>query len=52
MGLDHTRHFGATMWFSGGSSVEMRTLEPDDERGLCYLYPSGGSWNDGERNNQ
>ena len=39
IGLDHSRHLEATMFFSGGSS-HLRTLEPDDKRGLCYLYPA------------
>lgn len=44
LGLDHTRYVEATMFFSGGGGPEMRTLEPDDENGLCYIY---GSFSDG-----
>ncbi len=44
LGLDHTRYQAATMFFSGGGGPEMRTLEPDDENGLCYIY---GSFSDG-----
>ena len=39
IGLDHTRHFESTMFFSGGS-IDLRTLEEDDQNGLCYLYPA------------
>lgn len=39
IGLDHPRHIDSTMFFSGGST-ELRTLEPDDERGACFLYPA------------
>lgn len=44
VGLDHTRVREATMFFSGGG-LDMRSLEPDDENGLCYIY---GGFNDGE----
>ncbi|GEM_PF-1425185 len=37
LGLGHTRHREATMYFSGGG-IEMRTLEQDDINGLCYIY--------------
>jgi len=39
LGLDHAREFEATMFFSGGGT-DARTLEPDDTRGLCFLYPT------------
>lgn len=39
IGIDHTRHFASTMFFSGGSS-KLRTLEIDDEHAACYLYPA------------
>ncbi len=38
LGLDHSRHRQATMFFSGGSA-DLRSLEPDDQNGLCFLYP-------------
>ena len=37
LGIDHSRVFDATMFFSG-SNVRLRSLEPDDERAVCYLY--------------
>lgn len=38
LGLDHSRVNAATMWFSYiGESA--RTLHPDDEAGVCSLYP-------------
>jgi len=40
IGMDHSRHPDATMFFSGGG-VELRTLSADDEKGACFLYPSG-----------
>ncbi len=40
LGLDHPHVRAATMFFSGGSS-ELRSLDNDDQKGLCYLYPSG-----------
>jgi hypothetical protein len=46
IGLDHSRHFEATMFFSGGSS-DLRTLETDDKNGACYLYPAV-DFNDGQ----
>ncbi|MEC9070801.1 MAG: matrixin family metalloprotease, partial [Myxococcota bacterium] len=39
IGMDHSRDFEATMFFSGGSD-DLRTLEDDDVRGACYLYPA------------
>ncbi len=39
LGIDHTRTFGATMFFSGGDSG-LRTLDPDDQRAACFLYPT------------
>jgi hypothetical protein len=41
LGLEHTRHIEATMFFSSGLSAELRTLADDDQRGICYLYPNG-----------
>lgn len=38
LGLDHARALAATMFFTGGS-VDLRTLDADDARGLCFLYP-------------
>ena len=46
IGLDHSRHFESTMFFSGGSS-DLRTLETDDKNGVCYLYPAV-PFNDGQ----
>lgn len=40
IGLDHSRHPDATMFFSGGG-VDLRTLSADDIKGACFLYPSG-----------
>ena len=40
LGLDHPWIRSATMFYSGGTS-ELRSLDPDDERGACYLYPTG-----------
>jgi len=39
IGLDHSFHIEATMFFSAGGA-DMRTLEPDDQNGACYLYPT------------
>lgn len=39
LGLDHARVFAATMFFTSGG-VDIRTLEDDDARGLCFLYPT------------
>ena len=39
IGLAHTRHRLATMYYAGGDST-LRTLEDDDRRALCYLYPT------------
>ncbi|MDP6943842.1 MAG: matrixin family metalloprotease [Myxococcota bacterium] len=39
IGLDHPRYPDSTMFFSGGST-ELRTLEDDDQRGACFLYPT------------
>ncbi|MBR58429.1 MAG: hypothetical protein CMH54_10460 [Myxococcales bacterium] len=40
LGLDHPHVREATMFFSGGSS-ELRSLDNDDVKGVCYLYPTG-----------
>lgn len=40
IGLDHSFLIDATMFFSAGGA-DMRTLEPDDQNGACYLYPTG-----------
>jgi hypothetical protein len=39
IGLDHPRYPDSTMFFSGGSS-HLRSLEDDDQRGACFLYPA------------
>ena len=39
LGLDHPWRREATMFFSGGSA-ELRSLDDDDKRGACYLYPA------------
>jgi hypothetical protein len=44
IGLDHSKIFDATMYWTGGSA-ELRDLEPDDENGACYLY---GSFSQGQ----
>lgn len=40
LGLDHTNIRGAVMFpsYSGG---QVRNLNPDDQAGVCFLYPSG-----------
>ncbi len=45
IGLGHSRDREATMFFVGGGMVE-RSLEEDDVRGLCFLYPKD-SFSDG-----
>ncbi len=42
IGLTHTRYRQSTMWFTTypGESEEARSLEPDDKRGVCFLYPA------------
>jgi uncharacterized protein (TIGR03382 family) len=37
LGLGHSRHVDATMFFSGGSAA-LRSLETDDKNGICYIY--------------
>ncbi len=37
LGLGHSRHLEATMFFSG-DDAELRTLEQDDKDGICYIY--------------
>jgi hypothetical protein len=40
LGLDHSTVDGATMNLSAlPGDIDKRTLEPDDEEGLCALYP-------------
>lgn len=39
IGLDHSFLISSTMFFSAGGA-DMRTLEPDDQNGACYLYPT------------
>ena len=39
IGLDHSFHIDATMFFSAGGA-DMRTLEQDDQNGACFLYPT------------
>ena len=40
IGLDHSFLIDATMFFSAGGA-DMRSLEPDDQNGACFLYPTG-----------
>jgi len=40
LGLGHSRVRAATMYWSGGD-LELRTLDPDDARGLTFLYGNG-----------
>ena len=42
IGLDHPRERFATMFFSSypGQSEAARSLEEDDKRGACFLYPT------------
>lgn len=37
LGLDHSRVYEATMFFSGGSA-SLRSLEQDDKNGICFIY--------------
>ena len=39
VGIAHSRERSATMYFAGGT-VTLRTLEEDDQRALCTLYPA------------
>jgi hypothetical protein len=41
IGLNHPRHRFSTMFFTAfpGQSEDGRTLEEDDKRGACFLYP-------------
>lgn len=41
IGLDHPRDRFASMWFSmfPGKALEQRSLDDDDKRGVCFLYP-------------
>jgi hypothetical protein len=40
IGLDHSRDPSATMWFTAQPGIDGSTLAADDERGVCFLYPS------------
>ena len=42
IGLDHSRTRSATMWFTAypGQAEEQQTLDDDDKRAACFLYPS------------
>ena len=42
IGMDHPRHRTSTMWFTTfpGESEAQRSLEDDDKRGACFLYPA------------
>lgn len=37
IGLAHSRHRSATMFFSGGDAT-LRSLDPDDVAAVCYIY--------------
>lgn len=39
IGFDHSFYFESTMYWSGGDA-RLRTLAPDDERGIRFLYGS------------
>lgn len=39
LGLDHSFVASATMYYGYKGSVAMRTLDTDDEAGLCSIYP-------------
>ncbi len=48
-GLDHTMVFGATMYpYSGLAETGGRSIEEDDIKGICYLYPDKLSSTEGE----
>jgi hypothetical protein len=48
-GLDHTMVFGATMYpYSGPADTRQRSIEEDDIKGICYLYPASNSSTRGE----
>lgn len=48
-GLDHTMVFGATMYpYSSLGDTKQRTLDDDDIKGICYLYPNKNSSTRGE----
>ena len=49
IGLDHPRHRFSTMWFTTfpGESEEARSLEDDDKRAACFLYPAA-TFTDGQ----
>lgn len=43
-GLDHTMVFGSTMYpYSNLGETKERSLEEDDIKGICFLYPSNTS---------
>lgn len=42
IGFDHSFYFQATMYWSGGDAG-LRTLAPDDERGVRFLYGSANN---------
>lgn len=39
LGLDHSKDTNATMFAKYGGGTGLRTLDPDDEAGICALYP-------------
>jgi MYXO-CTERM domain-containing protein len=42
LGLGHSGDASATMWWQyDQNSIEQRSLEPDDEAGICEIYPPG-----------
>lgn len=45
LGLDHSDVLGATMQpeTQGFATPELRTLEPDDVKGICTVYPPGSA---------
>lgn len=43
IGLDHSPDPGTTMFGSASTGeIDKRTLSPDDEAGICDIYPRGG----------
>lgn len=47
LGLGHSNVQGSTMWPSYDGRISARTLGPDDESGVCSLYPGSCACNNG-----
>ncbi len=47
LGLAHSQDPGSTMWCDAqGNETNKRSLEPDDEKGICVVYPTGIAFTD------